>query len=347
EHVKASSYLDVLVRLASHVEGPDRDRVLAVAFDAFRKGASMSGGMMSGNIVEETLALFAQLAPPDWRIEILNAALNNIFQVPRGADWGARGFVHLIPQLPADIVDRGARVLLSDAAREAVENVTTSISGETTGSQTIVAEVIETLAEFLSDEVRAEAVELAKQIHDRGWRMGALLSLAPGLPEPQRTEIINEAIVTQESLDLTGADPEANYWRPLLALANLIEDAELKSQMLSRALIAARALDRSWRARALIEIGKKLEPDERAKVMMEVIPLNHDFYAHEMAPAFPPDKARELLSSSILGSVRHYEWSRGEAATAFIDTQSREAQYDLWMEAHTILNEHPRATLAS
>ena len=71
------------------------------------------------------------MAPPAWRNEILNAALNNIFQVPRGAYWGARGFVHLIPQLPADIVDRGARVLLSDAAREAVEHVTTSISGET------------------------------------------------------------------------------------------------------------------------------------------------------------------------------------------------------------------------
>ena len=153
-----------------------------------------------------------------------------------------------------------------------------------------MAEVIETLAEFLSDEVRAEAVELAKQIQDRGWRMGALLSLAPGLPEPQRTEIINEAIVTQENLNLSAADPETNYWRPLLALANLIEDADLKSEMLSRALTAARALDTAWRARGLVEIGKKLEPAERTKVMMEVIPLNHVYYAHEMAMALRPTR---------------------------------------------------------
>jgi hypothetical protein len=346
EKVDASQNLDVLVRLARRVERADRERVLSAAYEAFGRGASMSGGAMSGTVVEETLARFAEMAPSEaWRVEIVNRALDWIFRMPRGAEWTASGFVEIVRQLPADMIDRGARYILEMAGREAVEAITRTVDGDKHGSRNVVANVIRTLAPFLSEEVRAEAVELAKSMTDPGWRMGPLLYLAPHLPASQRAEIVEQALVTQRTLDLNTADPGESYRQPLLALADCLSGAE-RDEVMSRALAAARAVSSEWRANGLIEVARRLGPEARTAVLTEAMGTAHSFDAYELAAALPPELAQEVLVSGILRDARHYDWSRGESARAFVAAEAPEAQYDLWTKVHTVIANLTRAELA-
>jgi hypothetical protein len=124
------------------------------------------------------------------------------------------------------------------------------------------AEVLESLAARLPEELLERALTTAGSIPGNSWRKAKVLgSLAERMPEPHRTEVLEWALTVAEGTGGIGMD-----FSKAAALGSLA--AHLPKKLLERALTAAEGIeDDGAKAVALGSLAERLPEPRRTKLL--------------------------------------------------------------------------------
>jgi hypothetical protein len=217
----------------------------------------------------------------------------------------------------------------------------------------VVATTIDQLAPSLHEDLLPEALDVARGIEDPGWRMAGLVSLAPFLPPATRGPVVQEAFELSGKLPLQDENPDTNYWRPLLRLANLLPE-DHRSEVLRPALAAARSLDAPWRSAALIAVAEELESSDCDQVLEEALETANAFDLVQMTRAVQPSRRTDLLLTAVREAIHiQYGSAGGGRARLLADLAgdlaglALESLHSLWRELFPSLAAHPREELAA
>ena len=160
------------------------------------------------------------------------------------------------------------------------------------------------------------ALAMSREIEDDYCRAIALAEIAPRLPDAQKIEILNEALlVARESKDSFGR-AENYYWRTiaLAEIAPRLPDAQ-KLEVLNEALSAAQEImDDEPRANALFTIAPKLQDIDEALAISRRI--QNDYWRAidlaEIVPRLPDAQKLEVLNEA-LSAAREIKDDRSRA----------------------------------
>jgi hypothetical protein len=343
--VDRMKHLEILVKFARSLPFPDRDIVLTTALEAFQKGASVGGGISVNIALQKTLIDLAEIAPQEWRIDILNTLLRHIFNGPMSASWAASTFVELIRFLPLEILERGVRLLFEKARRDFTEAMQHNGSEGTPGDSGAIAGTLQVLAPHLTKDLLLEAVNLAQTIRDDGWRMAALAYLLPYLQGNIRDVILKDVLETQGTLSLDVDAFNDSLYRPLINLAKCLEGI-LRDQVLERALTAARSLHPAWRAGALIEVADLLPPDNKQDVLREAMQTANCWEMYEISQRFPPAIAYEMQRQTVQKAIHNNDVRALGVLVKGLECMTKQELYTIWCEVLPKLATQNRTELA-
>ncbi|HSH05274.1 MAG TPA: hypothetical protein VLL52_22355, partial [Anaerolineae bacterium] len=224
-------------------------------------------------------------------------------------------------------------------------NVLTKFSDEWS-----VAQTIETLAPTLDDNMRARALDRARQIRDKRYRTSVLQTLATHAPPEQQRAILDEAVAI--------TDEVPDKWSQANILASLAADypTEQQPELVYRALRIVEGIgDNAEQIALLTFLGQHAptshteqtifshilnliphlpEAPQQAKILKDILTLlPPELYDHALtcirqlpyksdkvqllctlAPFKPPRQQKKLITEAlIMAQTIDDEWSRGSA----------------------------------
>jgi hypothetical protein len=267
----------VLAALVAHLAEPERTRALTEALAAAR---------VIENVGEraEALAALAPHLPPHLLAEALAAA---------------RAFKDLYARAEA----------LAALAQHLAEPERSQVLAEAVAAANALKFVdlqpkaLAALAPHLPPHLLAEALAAARAIDPAyvRWRAEVLAALAPHLAEPERSQVLAEALAAGRAIK--AAQMRA---RVLAALAPHLAEPE-RSQVLAEALAAARAIEEAyWRTEAFAALAPHLPPHLLAEALAAA--RAEDWALAALAPHLPPH-----LLTEALAAARALKWDHGRA----------------------------------
>jgi hypothetical protein len=333
--VKISSYLDLYIGLAKKSAPAEKQLLLEKAYEALQQGASMTGGIMTGTIREETLSDFASMAPMEWNPVILNAALDWIFRYGT-AETCAEKFIIIIRHLTPDIIERGSIHLLNAAVNEAEKRTVQAICGTITGFTRVIPNTIEILAPYLNEQLIGQVTNLVRTLPDEDGKFVALIHLAPYMNKQDKEQLLGEAYMVQKQLDLNISEPGKSYCDTLLLLSDMLPTGE-REEVLSNALIAATFIDKPWRCHRLIEIAERLDSTKRAPVLEAALQLAEPWHILKIWKLMPLGSTPGNIVDNIIKDAKYWGWSLKSILPYYIEKTDKQAQYDLWKKMQPVL----------
>lgn len=327
--VNISNYLDLYIHLAQKTSGIQQPLLIEKAYEALKQGAYMTGGTMSGNIREEVLAEFVAIAPPEWKADILNAALDWIFRLMTGAESSAEKFEKIIPFLPADIIERGSVILIEQAVKDSAQRVTQTISGNQVGDNRVIPNTIKILAPFMSPGLLQSVVTATGDMQDDDARIMTRIYLLPYMQPEEKHTMLREAVEWQKTTDLHIDDPAQNFCGVLLSLSDELKGEERKD-VLANALAAIRSIGSSWRCSHLIQLAKRHDESERTMIIDETVALAKPWNILEIIELMPSADLLSTMEELIVQDMRHWGWSLTRNLAYYTAHTSKEQQYNVW-----------------
>jgi hypothetical protein len=227
----------------------------------------------------EALASLARYLPPDQRDATIAAAFEG-WKSAKDKELRSRIFTLLAPQLSPtflseilgraqttedDVERTGMLALLAphlswEQRTEALRQESARGTNKDRGTPGIA---IALLAPHLTDDFAAQVISTIGKIEDATERTLNFAFIATYLSGPQREDAIAAAIAASKSIDITDSISQA---RASAALAKVLS-AEAKTEMIERALTAARASNIWIRSLTLMFLAPQLSDDQWPEMM--------------------------------------------------------------------------------
>ncbi|HXG32350.1 MAG TPA: hypothetical protein VNJ11_03215 [Bryobacteraceae bacterium] len=254
-----------LADLAPHLAEPQRSQVLAEALAAAR-AIENADAYAEANV----LAALAPHLPPHLLAEALAVARAIRYPYAR-----AKALADLAPHLPPHLL---AEAL---AAACAIEDALWR------------AEALADLAPHLPPHLLAEALAAARPIKEHCYRAKALSALAPHLAEPERSQVLAEALAAARAIPIKDTHGRA---KALADLALHLAEPE-RTRVLSEALAAVRASSNPRsRAYAVEALAPHLPPHLLAEALAAALPPRPAADTEEADPILSAYAEAELIA---------------------------------------------------
>jgi hypothetical protein len=167
--------------------------------------------------------------------------------------------------------------------------VTQTVDGPIKGSATVIPDTLRTLAAHLSGSVLTEAVALSRDIADPGWRMAALVYLAPYTDQDARGGSSRMPSERRRRFHSTAGPPT----RACLSRCSHSPASypAAQAKVLGRSRKEASNLDPMWRVGAFVELAGLLDSPEREALLCFAAPEAKPWNVPDIAEFLPPDEA--------------------------------------------------------